>query len=300
MASEAPELSIIIVSYNTKDITIDCLMSIDRSLKDTPLTYEIIVWDNNSHDGSANALESYASQHPHVHFYSSKENIGFGRGNNRAVEHARGSYLLLLNSDTIIIDHAIHDMLEYYKNHEDTVHFLGPKILNKDGSDQPSAAPFYTPPVVFAALFLRGDHLGISRYSPNTVKKVDWLHGACIMTKRSIYNELHGFDESIFMYMEEVDLTYRARKLGYSCYFYPGARITHLGSMSSGGRTFPILQVYKGFLWFYRRHYSPFSMLLLKSMLKLKALLAFAIGKLTRNTYLINTYEEAYKLVEMA
>ena len=70
--------------------------------------------------------------------------------------------------------------------------------------------------------------------------------------------------------------------------------------MSSGGRTFPILQVYKGFLWFYRRHYSPFSMLLLKSMLKLKALLAFAIGKLTRNTYLINTYEEAYKLVEMA
>lgn len=300
MTGEAPELSIIIVSYNTKTITLNCLESIDRSLKNERLSYEIIIWDNDSKDGSVEALKDYSLKHPHVSVFPSKENIGFGRGNNRAVEHARGTYLLLLNSDTIIINDAVAQMLKYYKEHEDTVQFLGPKILNKDGTDQPSAAPFYTPPVVFAALFLRGDYLGISRYSPNKIKKVDWLHGACIMTKSTYYDALHGFDESIFMYMEEVDLAYRADKLGYSCYFYPGARITHLGSMSSGGRTFPILQVYKGFLWFYKRHYGPFSMLLLKSMLKLKALLAFAIGKLTRNTYLINTYEEAYKLVEMA
>jgi GT2 family glycosyltransferase len=300
----SPELSIIILSFNTKDITLQCLDSIYKSmavregLKPSP-TFEIIVWDNASHDGSVEALETYAKTHDNLVFIPHKENIGFGRGNNRAVEKAKGKYILCLNSDTIILDNAIGKMLEFYKENEDYIHFLGPKIFNKDMTDQPSAAPFYTPPVVFGSLFLRGDLWGLTRYSPDKLTKVDWLHGACFLTKKEYYEKLKGFDESIFMYMEEVDLQYRASKLGYTSYFYPEAQIIHLGSASSGGKTFPILQVYKGFLWFYKRHYGQFSIFLLKRMLQLKALFAYLLGRLTGDQYLINTYAEAYELVDL-
>lgn len=300
----SPELSIIILSFNTKDITLQCLDSIYKSMSVgnglQPFPFEIIVWDNASHDGSVEALEKYAKQHDNLVFIANKENIGFGRGNNRAVEKAKGKYILCLNSDTIILDNAIEKMLSFYKENEDHIHFLGPKILNKDMTNQPSAAPFYTPAVVFGTLFLRGDTWGLTRYSPDTLKRVDWLHGACFLTKREYFTKLHGFDESIFMYMEEVDLQYRASKLGYTSYFYPDAKIIHLGSASSGGKTFPILQIYKGFLWFYKKHYGQFSIFLLKGMLQLKALSAYLLGRLTGNQYLTKTYAEAFKLVEMA
>lgn len=297
MEKTTPLLSIIILSFNTKDITLQCLDSIYESSPSLP--FEIIVWDNASHDGSVEALKEYAKQHNNLVFIAHPENIGFGRGNNRAAEQAKGIYLLFLNSDTIILDHAIDKLLKFYQQNEDHIHFLGPKIFNKDMTDQPSAAPFYTPLVVFGALFLRGDYWGLTRYSPNTLKKVDWLHGACFMTKKEYFMKLKGFDESIFMYMEEVDLQYRAHQLGYSSYFYPDAKIIHLGSASSGGKTFPILQVYKGFLWFYKHHYGQFSMFLLKRMLQLKALSAYLLGRATGNQYLIKTYEEAYRLVNM-
>jgi len=96
--------------------------------------------------------------------------------------------------------------------------------------------------------------------------------------------------------MDEVDLLFRARKKGYETYFYPGARFIHLGSASSQGKTYPILQVYRGFLYFYRKHYGAGEVSILKIMLQLKALLSLAIGKVTRNAYLIETYEKAYKL----
>ena len=301
MASPTFDLSIIILSYNTKDITLQCLDSIYESLKgkDNPTT-EIIVLDNASTDGSAEALKKYAHNHENFIFIENKENIGFGRGNNQAVKEAQGKYLLLLNSDTVILDNAITKMYKFYTENEDKVQFLGIKLLNKDETPQPSAAPFFTPLVVFGFLFLRGDYWGLTRYSPNTTRQVDWVAGACILCKKEYYEKLGGFDEKIFMYMEEVDLLYRARKEGYNTYFYPGAHIIHLGSASSGGRTFPILQVYKGYLYFYRKHYGKISMFFLKLMLKLKAALAYLLGRLTGRQYLIKTYEEAYKLVDMA
>ncbi|PIU36490.1 hypothetical protein COS77_04115 [Candidatus Roizmanbacteria bacterium CG06_land_8_20_14_3_00_34_14] len=97
--------------------------------------------------------------------------------------------------------------------------------------------------------------------------------------------------------MEEVDLLYRAKKLGLNTFFYPKSQIIHLGSASSNGKTFPILQVYKGFLFFYKKHYSKFELFILRLILKLKAIIAYLIGKIKGNRYLIETYEEAFKLV---
>ncbi|PIZ67166.1 hypothetical protein COY12_02345, partial [Candidatus Roizmanbacteria bacterium CG_4_10_14_0_2_um_filter_33_96] len=133
--------------------------------------------------------------------------------------------------------------------------------------------------------------------SPNKFKRVDWITGACILTKKEIYERLGGFDKNIFMYMEEVDLLYRAKKLGLNTYFYPKSQIIHLGSASSNGRTYPILQVFQGFLFFYKKHYSIFHIFLLRIILKFKALIAYLIGKIKGDRYLIKTYEQAFKLV---
>ncbi|MCS6956473.1 MAG: glycosyltransferase family 2 protein [Patescibacteria group bacterium] len=291
------DLSIIIVSFNTKDVTKNCLDSINRSLLKSKIKYEIIVVDNNSLDGSKKMLEEYSkNKKNHTIYIQTNENLGFGKGNNLGVKNAKGKYILLINSDTIVLNRSIEKLFYFYQQNEKKIHFLGPKLLNKDLTPQPSAAYFFTLPVVFASLFLKGDYWGLTRFSPEKTKKVDWVSGACILTKKSYYKSLNGFDKNIFMYMEEVDLLYRAKKIGLNTYFYPESKIIHLGSTSSGGKTFPILQVYRGFLFFYKKHYSKLSLLILKILLKLKALIAFFIGKIKKNNYLINTYGEAFKI----
>lgn len=293
-----PTLSIVIVSFNTKDITIRCLESIFDSNVRVP--FEIVLIDNASTDGSAHALKDYAKDHPEVRFIENKDNIGFGRANNQGVKLAKGEYVFLLNSDTEVLGQSIDTLYTYYRDHEESQQFVGGKLIEKDGvTPQPSCGPFYSLPVVFGALFLRGDYWGLTRYSPTEPRMVDWVSGACIMTKKEYFEQLGGFSEDIFMYMEEIDLLYRARKKGLRTAFCPDARFIHLGSASSGGKTYPILQVYRGFLYFYRKHHGPLETLLLKNMLKLKAITAVAIGKMKGSAYLTQTYEKAFKLVDM-
>jgi len=307
---EMPLLSIIIVSYNTKQITLDCLESIYKETDPEKVPFEIVLLDNASTDGSKESLQHFAKEHTNVVFIEEKENIGFGRGNNAAVKQAQGDYLLLLNSDIVVLDRGIEKLYQFYIEEEAKVNkgsdmkvgFVGGKLFNKDMTPQASAAPFYSLPVVFAALFLRGDYWGLTRNSPDTARRVGWVSGACIIAKKEYYQALQGFDEDIFMYMEEVDLLYRAKKAGYSCFFCPSAHFIHLGSASSttsNKRTAPILQVYRGFLYLYKKHYSRPELILLRFMLKLKAGIGIVIGRLFKNNYLITTYEEAFKLVTM-
>jgi len=309
MAPDNPELSIIIISYNTKKITIDCLNSIITSLNNVEtglkpvstnkLYYEIIVVDNGSIDRSIEFINKLRTKYPFIKLIENKENVGFAKANNQAVKQTKARYLLFLNSDTLVIENAINRLLEYFKRNENKIHFLGPKLLNKNQTPQPSCGPFYTLPVVFGALFLKGDYWGLTRYSPSKVKEVDWISGACILTKKEYFDKLNGFDENIFMYMDEIDLLYRAKKRGHKVFFFPEAQFIHLGSASSAGKTYPILQVYRGFLYFYRKHYPKMAVFFLKILLKLKAAISLTIGRLSNNRYLIETYEQAFKLVEM-
>ena len=292
-----PELSIIIISYNTKEITKNCIESIYQSNPSFP--FEILIIDNTSKDGSVEMLKSLQSRYDNLHLLENKENTGFARANNQGVSRSKGKYILLLNSDTIVLDDALNKLVEYYKNHEDTIHFLGAKLLNADKSPQASCGPFYTLPVIIAALFFRGDYYGLTRYSPNKPKEVDWISGACILTRRDIFDKVNGFDENIFMYMDEIDLLFRAKNQGYHVYFYPDAHIIHLGSASSGGKSYPVQQVYKGFLYFYHKHYSASQLNVLKYILTLKAAIALTIGKVIKSEYLIQTYEKAYQIVAM-
>lgn len=295
------ELSIIIVSYNTAPITKNCLDSIKKSLANSKINWEIIVVDNASTDKSLQMLETVKQTYiKNMQLVINNKNVGFAKANNQAAQTARGKYLLFLNSDTIVLDEAIETLLNFYKQNEEKNHFLGGKLLNKDLTPQASCGPFYTLPVVFGALFLKGDYWGLTRYSPNTVCEVDWISGACILTKKEYFKKVGGFDEKIFMYMDEIDLLFRAKKKGYRVFFYPEAKFIHLASASSAGRTYPILQVYRGFIYFYKKHHSVLTNNLLKFMLKLKALVSIFLGRIAGNQYLTKTYGEAYQIVKDA
>ena len=307
MTSDNPELSIIVISYNTAKITLNCLNSIIKSI-DNIINYEIIVIDNASTDSSQSQISKLKSQTLRIggqnHNLNLKTifntlNLGFARANNQGVKIAKGKYILFLNSDIIVLDDAIAKLLNYFKQNENPIDFIGGKLFEKDGkTPQPSCGPFYSLPVIFGALFLKGDHWGLTRSSPDKIKKVDWVSGACILTTKEKFNKIQGFDEKIFMYMDEIDLLFRAKKAQMQTLFYPQAQFIHLASASSGGKTYPILQVYRGFIYFYKKHHSPPYIFFLKFLLKLKAVIALLIGRLTQNQYLIQTYEKALRLTQ--
>ena len=287
------DVSVIIISFNTKKLTEDCLSSVVRSLKETKLTWEIILIDNVSTDGTREML---TKKFPMVRAVFNDENVGFGRANNQGIRLAKGEYILLLNSDTIVLNHALGKLHAFAKQHPNS--FVAPKLLNLDRSPQTSCGPFFSLPVVFVALFLKGDRLGITRWSPNHVRKVDWASGAALMAQKRLFMNDLLFDEKIFMYMEEIDLLYRAKKKGYATYFYPRSLIVHLGSGSSTNkRKGPVLNIYRGYIYLYSKHASAMALGILKGMLKLKAMIGWAIGMLTGNAYLKETYAEAYQLV---
>ena len=287
------DVSIIIVSYNTKKLLDDCLASVYRSLKGSALTPEIIVVDNVSVDGTK---EMIRKKYPHVILIANRQNVGFGKGNNQGIKTAKGRFILLLNSDTVVQDDAIIKLVRFSQNNPDV--FAGPKLFNPDGSAQTSGGPFFSLPVVFAALFLKGDYIGLTRQSPDETRYIDWVSGACIIAPKKLFMDNLLFDEGIFMYMEEIDLLMRARALGYRTMFYHEARVTHLGSGSSTNkRKGPVLNIYRGFLYLYKKHSNAVSLGILRVFLKTKAALGMCIGLITGNSELQSIYEEAYRLV---
>jgi GT2 family glycosyltransferase len=287
------DLSIVIVSFNTKSLTDQCLASIQTNLASSKISYEIIVIDNISTDGT---LEMIAKKYPRTVVIANTENVGFGRANNQGIKKAKGKLVFLLNSDTIVQEHSIERLYDYASKHPKE--FVGPKLFNMDRTPQTSCGPFFSPGMVFLIMFFRADRLGISRWSPNKTIQVDWVSGAAIMAHKSAFMDDLLFDEKIFMYMEEIDLLYRARIKGYKTTFYHPSHIIHLGGGSSTNRRKgPVLNIYKGFVFFYTKHYSKTALSLLRIMLKAKAAAAWVYGLVTGDAELRDIYAEAYRII---
>lgn len=286
------ELSIIIPSFNTKTLLDRCLRSTQESLRDSSLNYEIIVVDNASTDGT---IELLKTKYPRVIKIFNKTNVGYGKGNNQGIQKATGKYILLLNSDIQVLNNAVVDLYKFAQKYPHA--FVGGKLLNEDQTSQASCGPMYTLPIVFLMLFAKGDAFGVSRSSPTKVSMVDWVSGACIIGPKDVFLTVGLFDEKIFMYMEEIDLLYRAKQKGYATIFYPGARFIHSGAASSGNRRKPVVNIYRGLLYFYRKHRSIMEQWMLILLLRAKAYIAIALGKLTGNASLIETYEQALEMV---
>ncbi len=287
------KLSIIILSFNTKALLDRCLGSVCASLKNSSIKYEIIVIDNNSTDGS---VELIKKKYPQVESVFNKKNIGFGMANNKGVQLAKGEYVLFLNSDCEVLDKGIETLFEYLSRKPKS--FVGGKLFNEDKTPQQSCGPFYSLLIIALMLFLKGDQLHLSRYSPNKERQVDWISGACIMVRKSDFLKVGGFDESIFMYMEEVDLLYRAKNMGFLTWFTPKAQFIHTGAASSENRREPVINIYKGLLYFYKKHKSILETKLLVYMLKLKAWFVLGICGIIRDRDLSAVYGKALAILD--
>lgn len=288
-------VSIIILSYNTKELLRECLKSLYKNIKG--VDYEVLVVDNASTDGTFEEIQklkvnsqNYSSK---VKIIQNDKNCGFSKGNNIGARAARGEYLVFLNSDTEMQDKGLTGMVEFLKNHK-TVGILGGRLRNMNGSLQKSAGTFYTLSNVFLML-LGGERSGMLRKSPSRIMQVDWVSGAFMMMRKELFEKLRGFDENFFMYVEDMEICFRAKKLGFSTYFYPNVNVLHK-ELGSSNRAFAILHIYEGLLYFYKKHKSVFEYQFARGLLTVKALLMILLGSVIRNTYLTTTYQKAFKI----
>jgi GT2 family glycosyltransferase len=229
----APLISVIVVSYNTRALTLECLRTLNAELYE--VAAEVILVDNGSGDGTAAAV---AGAFPQVRVIANEQNVGFAAANNQAMRLARGGGFLLLNSDAFPEAGAVRTLLEYLDQHP-AVGAVGPRLVNADGSVQVSCFPFPTPlrawlenlwvPKLLPPGSRGGDY---RRWGHDAERTVPWVIGACMLVRREVYERLGGFDERFFMYAEETDWQRRMRDAGWEIAFTPAAQVKHLGGAS--------------------------------------------------------------------
>lgn len=231
-------ISIIIVNYNTQELTLQCLKSIYEQTKN--IEFEVIVIDNASSDGSCNAIKN---RFPQVILIESQINLGFGRANNLAIECATGKYVFLLNSDTILLNNAIHLFYRYMEenNSDETIGAIGCLLLDINQNPTYSSGEF---PTIWSELryinkkitekFFKKKYTNVL-FAKNSYKNVDFITGADLFIPKSVIDKIGAFDPKFFMYYEETDLQKRMADNGYQRLIIEGPKIIHLegGSIAS-------------------------------------------------------------------
>lgn len=301
------DLSVIIVSFSTAKILVNCLESI---LKHTfGIKFEIIVIDNASKDSSVQLVKELSKNNP-INLIANRKNVGFGLANNQGIEIAKGKYILFLNSDTTIQDNLLKEMFEWLEQHED-VGISSCALKNKDGSLQGTGGYFPTLLRVFSWMtiqdlplvdkFIKPFHPmkeksfsdGRDFYSEK--REIDWVTGAFLLTRRQILKEIGYFDKDYFMYMEEVDLCYRIKKAGWKVMYLPKWRIIHLGG-ASATREFSVINEFKSLKIFYQKHFPSWQYPLLRFLLKTGAVLRMLLFSITGGAGSAKIYAKAFKV----
>lgn len=263
----APDVSILIVSWNVCAYLRGCLESIYR---DPPrCDFEIVVVDNASKDET---LAMLRSEFPQVQVIAHPENLGFARGNNLALQSARGKYILMLNPDTLVYPGAI-DALVQALEANPRLGGCGSRYLNPDQSLQPSCYPM---PTLFRE-FCRMFHLDLlwpvgvynmRRWPLDQPRRVDVLQGASFLLRRDLLDQIGFLDPAYFMYTEEVDLCYRILKSGWELSWVPQSTIVHYGGQSTSQIAAKMFdQLYRTKVRFFRKHHGAAAALLYKTIL---------------------------------
>ena len=281
------EVSVIIVNYNTTQLTKQSLLSVERETLRNG--YEIIVVDNDSHDRS---IELLAGEFPNVNFIFSKTNLGFGRANNLAIAIAKGKYLFLLNSDAYLIEDSISKFFDFMEQPQNAdVACCGANLL---GEDREATTSYGNLPTLAEAISRLGFALFYKQYykkhlasglinNSNEIREVGYITGADMFIRKSVIDETGAFDADFFLYFEETELSFRFRKHNFKSYFLPNTSIIHLegGSQKSDTR-FNFKQIERFAvsrkLYFTKCHGGFYA----KSVMLIYAIQAaiFAIGKL--------------------
>ena len=299
------DLSVIILSYNTKDLTLACLNSVVKDIKNSTLNVEIIVLDNASRDGSGEQIEKFAIGNSQLAIRSirSTVNMGFAKGTNLAAKKANGKWLLFLNSDTEVVPGTFQQMGDFLSKNP-RVGIASCNLLNPDRTVQQQGG--YLPrlsTVAFWALFI--DDLPVlkqllpsyqlrrrSFFSGNP-KKTGWVAGTAMWVLNDLWKELQGFDQSLFMYGEDVELCLRAGKLNYDVMLNPKASVVHLGK-AGGGKW--IQGEVGGLKHIFKIHKPAWEMPFLRMILGLGMILRWLIfGILKGNGEYKRDYFEAFK-----
>lgn len=256
-----PDVSVVIVNYNTKDLTISCMESIFRYTQG--VDYEVIVVDNASSDGSVEAIRAFGRGHQEVVLCENAENVGFGRANNIGVAEAEGKYIFLLNSDTVLQNDAVSLFYEKAESgYQDYI--LGSYLLDREGC----RANSYSDIEDIFHILLRDLYLCIPflykvrkallplKFEAEALeeKDVGFIIGADMFLRRDVFERIGGFDEHIFMYGEDEDFALRALKIGIKSRIILEPQIIHLegGSMGESWKKKRIR--IKAYHYFLRKH----------------------------------------------
>jgi hypothetical protein len=244
MATPVFDVSYVIVSYNTVELTLRCLTSLAADLHACRGRAEVILVDNQSSDAT---VERVAAEHPRVRVVQNETNLGFGAGNNRGMQAAHSDLFILLNSDAFVRPGFTTALLAYMQG-QPHVGVAGPLLLNEDLSVQRSVFRFPTPTrawlenlglsYVFSSHPVLGDY---RQWGYDTEREVDWVSGACMVVRRAVF-EQGGFDERFFMYSEETDWQRTIRQRGWSIAFVPSAVAVHRGGGSGARARLPLNQ----------------------------------------------------------
>lgn len=269
------DLSIVIINYNTKELTLSCINSIKKYTKG--IKYEIILIDN----ASTERIDTKDAK-----VIKNKENLGFTGANNQGMKVARGRYVLLLNSDTFIHDNLLGEIVTWMDENP-KIGISTCRLKNKDGSIQGTGGYFPTLLSVFSWMTIQdipyvdtiikpfhpAKEKSFSRNNEfyKTQREIDWVTGAFMLIRREVFDSVGYLDGEYFMYTEDTDFCFRAKAEGWKVVYNPKWSITHFGGASSI-KEFPILSEYKNIKLFYKKHYPAWQYPVLRFLLKVGAL----------------------------
>lgn len=281
------KLSVIIVNYNVEYFLDQCLSSVRKAMEN--IDGEVFVVDNDSIDGSNNMVKN---KYHEVKLIANKKNVGFSVANNQGIKKSTGEYVLLLNPDTVVEHDTFEKVIAFMDGHPDAG-ALGVKMLDGSGNFLPeSKRGLPTPSTAFYKMFGLSSlfphskrfaryHLG--HLDNNKIHKVEILPGAFMMLRKKVLDETGLLDESFFMYGEDIDLSYRIIKAGYSNYYYPDTRIIHYkGESTKKGSVNYVLVFYNAMVIFAKKHFTQKNARLFTFLINIAIYFRAFIALLTR------------------
>lgn len=253
--SPRPDVSVVIVSWNTRALTCACLASLPQAAG--RCTWDAWVVDNASTDGSVEAIGEEA---PGVHVIANATNVGFAAANNQGIRASAGRYVLLLNSDTVMAPESLQGLVEFADRHP-KAGVVGPMLVNPDSSFQSGPSPFPSLWTETLSVTGIGRRIGFRGYPSKglraslTDQPADYVVGACMLVRRDAIDAAGELDEGYFMYSEEPDWCWRMREQGWQTWYTPGPRVTHFGGQSTSQvRDAMTIALYRSKVRFFRRH----------------------------------------------
>jgi GT2 family glycosyltransferase len=272
------DITLVIVSFNTRDILLRCLGSIKKYTQD--ISYEVILIDNFSEDGT---VEAVVELFPEVQVIANKNNRGFSAANNQGIVESKGQKVALLNPDTLLTENSFKKIIDFMEAHPE-FSILGTGIVDKN--NQPCPIRLWEDTPQDAALKIMGLYdpaSELKKMGPMTAKEAKVISGCCFVVSRDLIESIGLMDENYFLYNEEDDLCRRARKGGKKICFYPETSVQHLHGQSTHQnrhRKKVMIEAYRSNLYFYSKYYSFIWNRILRSLYKM----TFFLG-LLRSTF---------------